>query len=270
MSEQTPLMKQYFSIKERYKDAILFFRLGDFYEMFGEDAKIASSILQITLTSRNKDKEEPIPMCGIPYFTAESYIPKLLSKGYKVAICEQIEDPKFAKGIVNREVVRVITPGTYVPEQPKENIYIISLYLSNKNKGLAIADVSTGEFMIYETENPIEDEISRFQPKEIICPSSIKSDLHLKNRLSEFFLSYYDDSYFDYLEAYRTLLKYFKVSSLEGYGCENMHAAISSAGALINYLTETYRDISFKRISTFRSDHHLFIDSVSCKNLEIT
>ncbi len=269
MSEQTPLMKQYFSIKEKYKDAIVFFRLGDFYEMFGEDAKIASSVLQITLTSRNKDSEEPIPMCGIPHFTADSYIPKLLSKGYKVAICEQVEDPKLAKGIVHREVVRIITPGTFIPEQPKENSYILSFYLEGNRKGIAVADVSTGEFLLYETSNPIEDEVARFQPKEILCPSTLRKKPDLNQLLNGAFISYYDDSYFDFSEAYRTLLKHFRVISLEGYGCENMNVAISSAGALINYLTENYKEISFRKISVFKPHNHLFIDSITCKNLEI-
>ena len=130
MPELTPLMRQYFSVKEQYKDAIVFFRLGDFYEMFGEDAEKASKILQIALTTRDKSKEEPIPMCGIPYFASESYISKLIKAGYKVAICEQMEDPKDAKGIVQREVVRVITPGTHEPENPKENIYIMSIFPS--------------------------------------------------------------------------------------------------------------------------------------------
>lgn len=128
MSELTPLMKQYFSIKERYRDAIVFFRLGDFYEMFGEDAIIASKILQIALTTRDRDKEEPIPMCGVPYFTADTYISKLIKAGYKVALCEQLEDPSQAKGLVERDVVRVITAGTHLPEEPKENSYILSFF----------------------------------------------------------------------------------------------------------------------------------------------
>ncbi len=269
MSEQTPLMKQYFSIKEKYRDAILFFRLGDFYEMFGDDAKEASAALQITLTSRNKESGEPIPMCGIPYFAADSYIPKLISKGYKIAICEQVEDPKAAKGIVRRDVVRVITPGTYNPDQPKENTFILSLLTHQGKTGIAVADVSTGEFIVYETINPVEDEIVRFQPKEIVCPESLRYDLYFQENMKGYYLSYFDDSSFDYSEAYRSLLKHFKVASLNCFGCEDMNIAISSAGALINYLEETYRQIIFKKISIFRPDSYLFIDSISCKNLEI-
>ncbi len=269
MSEQTPLMKQYFGIKEKFKDAILFFRLGDFYEMFGEDAKKASAAMQITLTSRNKESGEPIPMCGIPYFAADSYISKLIKRGYKVAICEQVEDPKHVKGIVRREVVRVITPGTHNPDLPKENSFILSLLTRQGRTGIAAADISTGEFIVYETSKPIEDEIVRFQPKEILCPESLKSDFHFQQEMKGHFLSYFDDLSFDYSEAYKTLLRHFRVASLNGFGCENMDIAISSAGALINYLEETQKEIAFKKISVFQADSFMFLDSTSCRNLEI-
>src|SRR4030066_1382803 len=159
MSELTPLMKQYLSIKEKYKDAIVLFRLGDFYEMFGEDAEKASKILQIALTSREKSKEEPVPMCGVPYFASESYISKLIKAGYKVAICEQMEDPKEAKGRVQRAIVKIITPGTHTPENPKENSYIISLFPSGDKHGIAAVDIFTGEFIVYETVENVEDEM---------------------------------------------------------------------------------------------------------------
>lgn len=262
-------MKQYFSIKEKHKDAILFFRLGDFYEMFFEDAKKASAVLQITLTSRNKESGEPVPMCGIPHFAADSYISKLINKGYKVAVCEQVEDAKQSKGIVRREVVRVITPGTHNPDQPKENSFILSLLSRQGKTGIAAADISTGEFIVYETGNPIEDEIVRFEPKEILCPESLKSDLHFEQALKGHFLSYFDDWSFDYSEAYKTLLSHFRVASLNGFGCDNMDIAISSAGALINYLEETQKGITFKKISVFQADSFMFLDSTSCRNLEI-
>ncbi|MFA5353753.1 MAG: hypothetical protein WC291_05945, partial [Thermodesulfovibrionales bacterium] len=239
MSELTPLMKQYFSIKEKHQDAIVLFRLGDFYEMFGDDARTASAILQIALTTREKGKEDPLPMCGVPHFSVEAYITKLIKAGRKVALCEQMEDPKQAKGIVQRAVARVITPGTITPDQPKENAYIMSIFPYRDSCGIAVADLSTGEFMVYETNRPIEDEFGRHEPREVLCPEGMKEDLHFLEALRGQFVSYYDDWYFDYTEAYKTLLRYFRVSSLDGYGCAEMNAAISAAGAVISYLEDS-------------------------------
>jgi DNA mismatch repair protein MutS len=271
MSELTPLMKQYFNIKEKYKDAIVFFRLGDFYEMFGEDAEKASRILQIALTTRDKSKEEPVPMCGIPYFASESYISKLIKAGYKVAICEQMEDPKEAKGIVQRDIVKVITPGTHLPENPKENSYIISLFPSGDMHGIAAIDISIGNLIVYETAENIEDEMYRFEPREILIPQSIKDNIHYKESLNNFYTSIYDDWYFDYSEAYKTLLRHLKVSSLEGYGCDGMSAAISAAGALVNYLEDTQKEtFSLKKIITLRRNYYMFLDAATQRNLELT
>ena len=264
-------MKQYFSIKEKYKDAIVFFRLGDFYEMFGEDAEKASKILQIALTTRDKSKEEPVPMCGVPYFAADSYIAKLIKAGYKVAICEQMEDPKEAKGIVQRDIVKIITPGTHTPENPKENSYIISLFPSGDKHGIAAVDIFTGEFIVYETVENVEDEMYRFEPKEILIPQSIKDNIHYKEALADFYTSVHEDWYFDYSEAYKTLLKHLKVSSLDGYGCNGMTAAISAAGALVSYLEDTQREtLSFKKITVLRQDSYMFLDAVTQRNLELT
>ena len=264
-------MKQYLSIKERYRDAIVFFRLGDFYEMFGEDAEKASRVLQIALTTRDKSKEEPTPMCGIPYFASESYIAKLIKAGYKVAICEQMEDPKAAKGIVERDIVRVITPGTHEPENPKENSYIISLFPAGEKHGIAAADISTGEFIIYETDENIEDEMYRFEPREIVIPHSTKENIHYQEALDNFYISAYDDWYFDYAEAYKTLLKHLKVASLEGFGCDGMNAAISAAGALVAYLEETQKEtFLLKKISSLRPDAYMFLDAATQRNLELT
>jgi len=269
MSELTPLMKQYFGVKEQYPDAIVFFRLGDFYEMFGEDAKIASRVLQIALTSRDKNKEDQIPMCGIPYFSADSYITKLIKAGHKVAICEQMEDPKLAKGIVQREVVRVVTPGTHQPDQPKENAYIMSIFPYQTVSGITVADVSTGEFIVYETGKPVEDEISRYEPREILCPVSMKENLYYKEAFLGHYVTYYEDIYFDFTDSYRTLLKHFRVTSLEGYGCEGMQAGIAAAGGLISYLADTQRILTFKKITVPIVTSYMFLDAATKRNLEL-
>ncbi len=271
MSELTPLMRQYNDVKRNYPDTIVFFRLGDFYEMFGQDAVTASKVLQITLTSRDKSREDPIPMCGIPHFTAETYIAKLVKAGYKVAVCEQVEDPKEAKGIVRREVVRVVTPGTFLPDNPKENNYILGFFQKENIYGIAVADITTGEFLVYETCNNLEDEINRFQPKEILYPLSFKNNAAIIDKLGDYYLTNYDDWYFDYIEAYRKLIKHLKVSSLEGYGCEGMIVAVSAAGALLNYLEETQKDtVLFRKISVLRRASHMFLDAATLRNLEIT
>ncbi|NWF98949.1 MAG: DNA mismatch repair protein MutS [Nitrospirae bacterium] len=271
MSELTPLMKQYFNIKEKYKDAIVFFRLGDFYEMFGKDAEKASKILQIALTTRDKSKDNPIPMCGVPYFASETYITKLVKAGYKVAVCEQMEDPKDAKGIVERDIVRVITPGTHIPDNPKENAYIVSIFPFAGIHGIAIADISTGEFFLYETNKDIQDELYRFEPREILIPQSLSEDLYYKERLNSFFITFYEDWYFDYSEAYKLLLKHLHVSSLEGFGCDNMNAAICSAGALVSYIEETQKDtFRLKKIHPLRQENFMFLDATTQRNLELT
>ncbi|HDZ83915.1 MAG TPA: DNA mismatch repair protein MutS, partial [Nitrospirae bacterium] len=271
MSEMTPLMKQYHSIKRNYPDCIVFFRLGDFYEMFGQDAVTASKILQITLTSRDKAKDSPMPMCGIPHFAADSYISRLIKADHKVAVCEQVEDAKESKGLVKREVVKVHTPGTYLAGNPKENSYILGFTQKENIFGIAVADISTGEFIVYQSHENLEDEISRFEPREILYPASLKNDPSLMNNLDGFYLTTYDDWYFDYLEAYGKLLKHFKVTSLEGYGCEGMVVAISAAGALLNYLEETQKQTdTFKRIRVLRYESHMLLDATSQRNLELT
>jgi len=270
VSELTPLMKQYYAIKEQHVDSIVLFRLGDFYEMFGEDAKVAAGILQIALTSRDKGKDDPMPMCGVPYFSVDAYIAKLIKAGHKVAICEQVEDPRQAKGIVQREVVRVITPGTHVPEQPKENSFIMCVFPSQGKYGITVADLSTGEFSIFETDKPIEDEIGRFEPREVLCPRSSEHALHMQEALQGTFVSYHDDWYFEYNEAYKALLKHFRVSSLEGFGCEGMTAAVSSAGALVSYLEETQKILTFRKISPVQESSFMFLDAATKRNLEIS
>jgi len=264
------MMQQYMDIKEACRDAILFFRMGDFYEMFGQDAIVASRILQIALTSRDKGKKDQLPMCGLPHFAAEGYIEKLVRAGHKVAICEQVEDPKTASGIVKREVVRVITPGTYQPDDEKENAYILSLYEHDNTFGYAIADITTGEFLLYESSNDLLDEISRFEPREVLLPQSFKNKPSTIDRLESFFVTVYEDWHFDYVESYRTLLKSFRVASLEGFGCEGLTIAISAAGALITYLEYLQRgNIPFKTIKVLHHYRYMTLDASTWRNLEI-
>lgn len=270
----TPLMRQYFRIKEQYKDAIVFFRLGDFYEMFGDDAKIASNILGLTLTSRDKSKENPISMCGIPYFAANSYIEKLLREGYKIAICEQIGDPKTSKGIVEREVVKVLTPGTFLPEGTKENVYIMAVYpqkTSNEQgrMGIALADITTAEFIVYETEKNLFDEIVRFEPKEIIVPKSLEDLLKFENLINQRIFTLFDDWKFDYMLAYKSLIEHFKVSSLKSFGLEDFHPAIQAAGALLRYLEENKQETQFKQLKVLNLSDFMLLDGTTKKNLEI-
>ena len=246
--DDTPMMQQYQGIKKEYSDSILFFRMGDFYEMFNEDAKTASSILQIALTSRNK-KSNPVPMCGIPHHSANLYITKLLKAGKKVAICEQTEDPKQAKGLVKREVVRVITPGTILDDNildPKCDQFIASLYFGKNEIGLSVLDVSTGVFKITQINEDnalsiLGDELQKLDPREIIIPDSFKNENRTWLPTGEVFVHTWEDRSFSFSEAYRNLVEHFKTQSLEGFGCENMKAAISSAGALIHYLRETQK-----------------------------
>ena len=264
-------MKQYTAVKESYPDAIVLFRLGDFYEMFGEDAEKASRILQIALTSRDKAKDNPLPMCGVPYFASETYISKLIKAGFKVAVCEQTEDPKEAKGIIARQVVRVITPGTHTPENPKENTYIMALFPAGRKHGVAAADISTGQFIVFETAENIEDEVSSFEPKEILLPVSLRDNIHYKETLSGYYQTFRDDWSFDYADAYRTLTEHFRVSSLDGFGCGGFTAGISAAGALLEYLKTTLKENpDFRRITTYRQTTNMFIDAATQRNLELT
>ena len=268
-------MKQYLEIKSGCKDAILFFRMGDFYEMFGEDAVTASAILQITLTSRDKNKANPVPMCGIPYHASENYLAKLIQAGKKVAICEQVEDPKQAKGLVKREVIRVVTPGTHMPEDmpsDKANRYVLSLYPRGKITGVAFADLTTGEFGTYETTGSWEDEISRLEPSEILIPESAASNEALVNGvLSGFAVSCLEDQQYDYPSAYKTLTDHFRVDSLAGFGCEGMLIAISAAGSLLAYLIETQKsDLEHIRaIQPVERHRHMNLDSATQRNLEL-
>ena len=276
--DDTPMMQQYRSIKKEYSDSILFFRMGDFYEMFNDDAKTASSILQIALTARNK-KTNPVPMCGIPHHSANLYITKLLKAGKKVAICEQTEDPKQAKGLVKREVIRVITPGTVLDDNvldPKKDQFIASIYFGKNLIGLAALDVSTGVFKATQIDGAnslslLADELKKLDPKEIIIPNSMIEEPHPWLPASEAFLHAGEDWTFSFSEAYRNLTEHFKTQSLEGFGCENMKAAISSAGALIHYLQETQKSAMehITALTPFPVNDYMAVDQSTLASLEL-
>ncbi|MGB5751046.1 MAG: DNA mismatch repair protein MutS [Desulfobacterales bacterium] len=278
--KSTPMIKQYLTIKDQYPDAILFYRMGDFYEMFFEDALIASRALEITLTSRNKNDESPVPMCGVPHRAAQTYIARLIDKGYKVAVCDQIEDPAKAKGLVKRDVVRVITPGMIIENElldERSNNYVLALQHQNGVTGIAFVDISTGAFRVAESENSkaIIEEIQRISPSEILLPESSKSDpafLPIAAVFTEISISYLEDRAFEYKGSYGRLTDQFKTISLEGFGCQNLKLGICAAGAVIFYIRETQKQKleHLTRIETHRLDSYLMVDELSWQNLELS
>ena len=275
----TPMMQQYLSIKERYPDVLLFYRMGDFYEMFFEDAQVASRELEITLTSRNKNEASPIPMCGVPHRAAQGYIARLIAKGYKVALCDQVEDPKAAKGLVKREVVRVVTPGMIIEDElldEKRNNYILAVSHLRRVIGLASLDISTGTFRITETddETAVADEIKRVSPREILLPESLRSDDRLAETLDEegWAVSVLEDRSFEYAVSRRRLLEHFDTLSLEGFGCESLKAGVGAAGALLHYVSETQRQKieHLDAVQTYFLGRFLVVDDQSSRNLELS
>ena len=276
----SPMMQQYVATKEEHKDCILFYRLGDFYEMFFDDAKLVSKELELTLTGKDCGLEERAPMCGVPYHAAEGYINKLVSRGYKVAIGEQVEDPKLAKGLVKREVVRIVTPGTNINSQTldeKKNNYIMSIVYFGNTYGISTADLSTGDFYVTEVESQrsLLDEINKFVPAEIICNNSFNMcgvDIDdIKSRLSIPVFAL-DDWYFDDDTCKRTLLTHFKAQTLEGLGLIDYSSAIVSSGTLMLYFQETQKNAlaQLTRITTYNTGKYMVIDTSTRRNLELT
>ena len=280
VSSLSPMMQHYVKTKEEYKDCILFYRLGDFYEMFFEDAEIVSKELELTLTGKDCGMSERAPMCGIPFHAAEVYLNRLISKGYKVAICEQMEDPKQTKGIVRREVIRVVTPGTTLNTQALDetkNNYIMSVVYVSNRFGIAIADITTGVFMVTEVDEirKLLDEIYKFSPAELVCNeaftmSGIEID-ELKNRLN-ISLSALDNWDFDDDLCARTLKEHFHVGTLEGLGLKDYNCAVIAAGALFTYLLETQKNSMehLRQITPYSTDKYMLIDSSTRRNLELT
>ena len=278
-NELTPMMKQYMQTKEEYKDCILFYRLGDFYEMFFDDALTASKELEITLTGKNCGLEERAPMCGIPYHAVDSYLNRLVSKGYKVAICEQVEDPKTAKGIVKREVIRVVTPGTNLDTQgldETKNNYIMCIVYMADRYGLSVADVTTGEYLVTEldSQTKLMDELYKFMPSEIVCNEAFYMsglDLDdLKNRLHMTIYSL-EAWYFDDALCRETLQEHFKVASLEGIGLSDCECGMIASGALLKYLEETQKNSlsHMSRLTRYATGNYMVLDSATRRNLEL-
>nr|MDA8165046.1 DNA mismatch repair protein MutS [Desulfobacteraceae bacterium] len=247
----TPMLQQYLEIKNQYRDAILFYRLGDFYEMFFDDAVTASRVLGITLTSRNhKDEEHKVPLCGVPYHAAAGYLAKLVKAGYRVAVCEQVEDPREAKGVVRREVVRVVTPGLVTEEQlldDKENCYVAAVCCARDTWGLSLLDLSTGEFLIAERETPegVLDELARLVPSELLLAEGAGEELELaaalQPALPALCLTSRPADHFHRERARELLTSHFGTVNLAGFGCDELDAGLAAAGGLFIYIQETQK-----------------------------
>jgi len=272
MANLTPMMRQYLETKDKYPGMILFFRLGDFYEMFFDDAKLVSRELELTLTGKSCGLDERAPMCGVPFHSADTYINRLIEKGYKVAICEQMEDPATAKGLVKRDVIRVVTPGTVIEQSmldERRNNYLLSVCLDGKRAGLAFIDVSTGEFFVYEIDNAKErlrDELVRISPKEIIANQTLPSDAAHRP------VDLRDASTFHHSKAKSALLSHFSVQSLETFGIDHLKLAVRAAGALMKYLQETQKNSleHITAIAEYRDKRYMMLDYTARRNLELT
>lgn len=283
MENTTPMMRQYLDLKKEYSDCILFFRLGDFYEMFFEDAILGSKELEITLTGRDCGLEERAPMCGVPYHAAEGYIAKLIVKGYKVAICEQVEDPSLSKGIVKRDVVKVITPGTIIDAhmlEEKENNYILSAYLEHGMAGITYTDISTGELKTTELLGSryiekLVDEIVKISPAEIIVNTFMSNEVDIEaliNLNTKSFLTLYDQSDFHYSTACKLITEHFNGFNLEDLGIDTHRSSICSTGALLEYLRKTQKNSlsHLKEINFYTTEQFMILDRSTRKNLELT
>ncbi len=277
MAEMTPMMQQYLKTKEQYKDCILFYRLGDFYEMFFDDALTVSKELELTLTGKSCGLEERAPMCGVPYHAVEGYLNRLVSKGYKVAICEQIEDPKTAKGLVARDVVRIVTPGTNLNTADEtRNNYLMCIVCLSDRFGLSTADITTGDYVVTEVDSrrKLVDEINKFAPSEIVCNDAFTmsgvdtGDLRYRMGISVYPL---ESWYFDDELCKKTLLEHFHVSDLQGLGLKDFGCGTIAAGALLKYLYETQKNslAHMTRIQPYTIGRYMIIDSSTRRNLEL-
>lgn len=282
MAKVTPMMEQYFEIKNRYRHCLLFFRLGDFYELFFDDAVIGSRELGLTLTGKDWGQKERAPMCGVPFHSADSYIDKLVQSGYKVAICEQVEDPKLAKGIVKRDVIRIVTPGTVIDNEvldENKNNYIMSIYGDSKGYALAVCDVTTGEFQTAEftsanAEEKLFDEAARFMPAEIItngyflntpCAGRIRKNLNIDPNDA-------GDACFAYRNAAKTICRHFDILSVDGLGLGERTFSVCASGGLLDYLYETQKNNleHIGKITLYSTNDFMLLDVSTRRNLELT
>ena len=279
MEQLTPMMQQYMETKEEYKDCILFYRLGDFYEMFFDDALTASKELEITLTGKSCGLKERAPMCGVPFHSAEGYINRLVERGYKVAICEQVEDPKQAKGLVKRDVIRIVTPGTNcftASLDETRNNYLMGVVSTEDSFGISVVDVTTGEYLLTEVDSlgKLLDEINKFMPAEIICNDSFYisgADLtDLTERLN-IAISALDPRYFDKDTCNRILCTHFQVNTLEGLGLQEYTIGVTAAGCVMQYLEETQKCslAHISRLTPYRTGKYMLLDRNTRRNLEL-
>ena len=272
--KETPLMKQYNTIKAKYPDAILLFRVGDFYETFGEDAIKASKILGIVLTKRANGSASHIELAGFPHHAVDTYLPKLVRAGYRVAICDQLEDPKMVKGIVKRGITELVTPGVCFNDKllnHQQNNFLASVHFEKEQAGIALCDVSTGEFLVAQGSlNYIEKLIQNFKPNEILFEKNKRNELN--NLILDNFYSFgIDDWAFKYEFGYESLTNHFETKSLKGFGIEEQHLAISACGAIIHYLNETKHDKlkHINKISRIEEDNYVWLDKFTIRNLEL-
>lgn len=279
MASLTPMMQQYMDIKNQYKDCILFYRLGDFYEMFFEDAITCSKILEITLTGKNCGLEERAPMCGVPYHAVESYLSKMIENGYKVAICEQVEDPKEAKGIVKRDVTRIVTPGTNLNMQmldETKNNFLMSIMYTINDYGIAVVDITTGDFFVTEVDNcrKLEDEINKYCPSEIICNDAFYISGYdidsIATRLN-ISVSSLESWYYEEESAINKIKTHFKVDSLAGLGLVDFSIGAIAAGGLLQYLYDTQKNSldHLTHITPYITSKYMVLDSATRRNLEL-
>jgi len=279
VSDLTPAMRQYAEVKERYPDCILFFRMGDFYEMFFEDAVAAAGILEITLTSRNKSSKDAVPLCGFPYHAVSAYTAKLIAKGFKVAICEQMEDPKLAKGVVKREVVRVVTPGLVLDTEnlrSNENNFLAALVVRRGRFGLAFVDISTGEFRVTETESRdyFRAEISGLEIRELIVPEDLKDDEIIRDIAGDedrCLINRFPAERFDPEAAVTRIRDQFPAERLAAIAIESHPAMAAAAGAVLAYMAETQKDRlgHINDLVWYESGAHLILDDIAKRNLEL-